>query len=109
MSLPLSLGIVATDISQDDNEGAIEVSGVVGGKTKNASCSEHGDENASSSELGGLQLLGVRCPYMCWSYGTLGKDASTQTKLFSHYPRGGPNMDLRKGEVRMWEFSELCI
>jgi len=46
--------------------------GVVGGKTKNASCSELGDgnascselgdENESCSELGGLQLPGVRCP-----------------------------------------------
>ena len=70
MSLPLSLGIVATDISQDDTEGPIKVSGVVGGTTKNASCSELGDENASCSDLGGLQLPGVRWPYMCGAMAT---------------------------------------
>jgi len=36
MSLLLSLGIVATDISQDDNGGAVCVSGVVGGKKQAA-------------------------------------------------------------------------
>jgi len=33
-----------------------KLQGVVGGKTKNASCSELEDKNASCSELGGLQL-----------------------------------------------------
>ena len=36
--------------------------GVVGGKTKNASCSEPGDENVSCSELRGLQPPGFDCP-----------------------------------------------
>ena len=45
MSLPLSLEIAATDISLDDNEGAVFKVGVGGGETKNANCSELGDEN----------------------------------------------------------------
>ena len=50
VSLPLSLGIVATDISLCDNEGAMLVQGEVGGrKTK----------NVSSRELRGLQSLGI--------------------------------------------------
>jgi len=67
MSLPFSLvsETVATDISLDGNEGALSELGVVGEKTKNASCSELGDENASCSELRGLQLPGVRWSYMC--------------------------------------------
>ena len=51
MSLPLPLGIVATDISLGDNEGAMQDLGEVGGKTKNASCSELGDKNPSCSEV----------------------------------------------------------
>ena len=67
MSLPLSLGIVATGISPDDNEGAIQVSGVVGGKTKNASCSELGDERVVVSlEVSNSQESDG---YMRWSYG----------------------------------------
>ena len=60
MPLPLSLEIVGTDRSLDDNEGAMR-EGVRGGGwvTKNASCSELGDENASCSEHRGSQLLGV--------------------------------------------------
>ena len=58
MSLPLSLGIAANGISQGDNEGAVCDSGVVGGQTKNASCSELGEENASCSEREGLPLPG---------------------------------------------------
>ena len=37
MSLPLSPEIVATNISLDDNEGAILEARAAGGKTKNAS------------------------------------------------------------------------
>ena len=37
---------------------------VVGGKTKNASCSELGDENASGSELGELWVLGAWLSYI---------------------------------------------
>ena len=40
MSLPLSLEIVATDISLCDNEGAVRKFGVMDGTTGNASCSE---------------------------------------------------------------------
>ena len=54
MLLPLSLEIVAADISLDDNEGAISEAGEEGGKTKNASCSELGEVNASCSEREGL-------------------------------------------------------
>ena len=50
MSLPLSVEIVATDISLGDNEGAGEMRGRWVEKTKNASCSELGDEKASSGE-----------------------------------------------------------
>ena len=67
MLLPLSLEIVAADISLDDNEGAISEAGEEGGKTKNASCSELGEENARCSELRRLQLPGVRWSYMCLS------------------------------------------
>jgi len=59
MSLPLSLEIVATDVSLCDSEGAVWAVGGVGAKTKNASCSELGDENVSCSELRVVQLLGV--------------------------------------------------
>ena len=62
MSLPLSLEIVGTDRSLGDNEGALSELGVVGGKQKNASCSEPGDENASCREHRGSQLLGVDGP-----------------------------------------------
>ena len=49
MSLPLSLEIVATDISQDDNGGArIEV-GAVDGATMNASCSKLGGLTAGGA------------------------------------------------------------
>ena len=67
MSLLLSLAseIVATDISLDGSEGALSELGVVDGETKNASCSELGDENAGCSELRGLQLPGVRWSYIC--------------------------------------------
>jgi len=64
-SLSLLFGIVATDISLDDNEGAAGDLWVVGGETKNASCSELGDENASGSELGVLQVLGAWRTYIC--------------------------------------------
>ena len=40
MSLLLSLELVATDISLVDNERALSGLGVVGGITKNTSCSE---------------------------------------------------------------------
>ena len=67
MSLPLSLAseIVTTDMPLDGNQGALSELGVASGETKNASCSELGDENASCSELRGLQLPGVRWSYMC--------------------------------------------
>ena len=42
MSLPLSLEIVATDISQDYNGSSRMMLGVVGEATINANCSEHG-------------------------------------------------------------------
>jgi len=67
MSLPLSLEIFATDIFLGDNEGAILEIREGGGKPKNTSCSELGDENASCSELRGLQLQGVRWFYRCCS------------------------------------------
>ena len=54
MSLPLSLGIAGTDVSRDNNEGAILLVRV--GKNKGR---EPGDENASCSELQSLQLPGV--------------------------------------------------
>jgi len=38
--------------------------GLVGGKTKNASCSELGDEKASYGEV--RSLPGVWRPYICW-------------------------------------------
>lgn len=61
MSLPLLLGVVATGISQYNNEGALWALGVVGhgGRTKNASCSEPDYEIVRFSELRGLQLPGV--------------------------------------------------
>ena len=55
MSLPLSLEIVAANISLDNNKGAILEVGEEGGKTK----------NASFSELRRLQLPGVQWSYMC--------------------------------------------
>ena len=73
MSLPLSLEIVATYISLDDNEGALPEVAVEGEETKNASCSEPGDENASCSELRGLQLPRIRrvpiCADRSWAHG----------------------------------------
>jgi len=56
--LPLSLEIVRTDISSDDNEGAVGVR-ELGGKEKSGSCRQPGDENASCSEDRVLQPLGV--------------------------------------------------
>jgi len=56
--------------------------GVVGGKTKNASCSELGDENASCTEPGGLQLPGVQSPYMSWSYGPRGRTRRLRLTCF---------------------------
>ena len=58
MSLPLSLGIVATDISQWQWGRKVEPRGGGWEKTKSASCSELGDENASCSELRDLQPPG---------------------------------------------------
>jgi len=52
--LPLSLEIVGTDRSRDDNEGAMREGWWVGNKKR-----ELGDENASCSEHRGSQLLGV--------------------------------------------------
>ena len=40
VSLPLSPKIVATDTSLYDNEGAVEMLGVAGGRTKDESCSK---------------------------------------------------------------------
>jgi len=62
--LPLSLEIVATDISLYDNQGAVRVrgqseSGVAGGTRKKASCSYPLDENASRD----LQFRGT-----CWDW-----------------------------------------
>ena len=45
MSLPLSLEIVASDISLGDNEGGVLKVGVESGETKKANCSELRDEN----------------------------------------------------------------
>ena len=65
MSLPLSAEIVAIDISLDGNESVKWKLGVVGGKTKNASCRELVEEKAGCGELRGLQLPGVRHSYIC--------------------------------------------
>jgi len=51
MSLPLSLEIVATDISRGGKCGRNIGGKGGGGGTKNVSCSELRDENASCSEL----------------------------------------------------------
>jgi len=59
MPLPLSLETVGTDRSLRDNEGAVGNIRGGGWVTKNASCSELGDEDASCSEHRGSQLLGV--------------------------------------------------
>ena len=59
VSLPSSLEMVATDISRCDNESAVRKLGVVGGTTKNASCSKLRDENASCSDLRDLQSRGT--------------------------------------------------
>ena len=62
MPLPLSLGISATDVSQDDNGGAGRGVGVLGGlRTKNASCSEPGD----------LTVGGAGWLNMCWEFSNL--------------------------------------
>ena len=62
MSLPLLLGIVATDISQGDGGGAMCVSGVVGGKTKNASCSELGEGQCSQRGSPSVRSWREFCP-----------------------------------------------
>jgi len=59
MPLPLSLEIVGTDRPLGDNEGAVGNIRRGGWVTKNASCSELGDEDASCSEHRGSQPLGV--------------------------------------------------
>ena len=61
MSLPLSLEIVATDISKGNNGSARTEVGVVGGTTMNASC----------SKLGGLMVGGARWSYMCRALGPI--------------------------------------
>ena len=55
-------------VSLYDNKSAVEKLGVAGGRTKNASCSDLGDENASYSEPRDLQSRGTCWDYACWEF-----------------------------------------
>jgi len=60
---------MATDIAQDDNDGALSGSRIVGRITYNASWNDIRDENMSCSQIAGCQLARVWWSNMCCTCG----------------------------------------